>query len=331
MRWPWQRAEQRRYTLAEIRSLSFQDVFGQGLDIADVRGRSMQTAVSLVPVFACTRIIADSIASMPLQAYRKVGDERIPIDLPPLFQEPSVFGGVFEWVQRAVTSMLLRGGAFGLITSFTYDGWPRQIEWMSPEEFQVMQDNMTMAYMLTGRADWRWFGRPIREWIPRGEGLPGELVYIPWYVIPGFIRGLSPIAAFATTIDGGLLAQKYGRDWFKSGGRPSGVLQSDQPINQVQANEVKGRFKAAQSGGDVAVIGAGLKYTPVSVPPEEAQFLQTISATAAQIASIYGLPPQRVGGETGTQHRTYANVEQEAQDLVNALLPYLTKLERAFS
>src|SRR5262249_56439938 len=103
-------------------------------------------------------------------------------------------------------------------TRLTYDGWPGQIEWMSPEEFQVMQDNMTMAYLLTGRADWRWFGRPIREWIPRGEGLPGELVHIPWYVIPGFIRGLSPIAAFATTIDSGLHAQKYGRDWFKSGG-----------------------------------------------------------------------------------------------------------------
>jgi HK97 family phage portal protein len=332
MKW-WQKAAGAIAARAgfELRSLSFQDVWGQGLDVADVQGRSMTTAVSLVPVWACTRLIAESIAAMPLQAYRTIGDEQIPIDLPALFQDPSRFGGPFEWVQRALISLLLRGGAFGYITSFTYDGWPRQVEWLHPDEFAIMQDNITQAYLLNGRADWRWYGRPIAEWAPRGDGEPGQLVHIPWYVIPGFIRGLSPIAAFATTIDTGLHAQKYGRDWFKSGGKPGGVLESGQPINQQMANEIKGRFKTASAGGDVAVVGAGLQYKPITVAPEEAQFLGTIRAGARQVESIYGLPPGSAGGEGDSAHRTYANVEQEAQDKVNALLPYLTKLEIAFS
>ncbi len=333
VRWPWSRSaeEVRSVVQAELRSLSFQNVFGQGLDIDTVRTNSITNTVSLVPVFACTRLIADSIAAMPLEAYRKVGDDRVPIDLPPLFADPSIFGGTFEWVQRALISLVLRGGTFGYITSFTYDGWPRQVEWLHPDEFSVMQDNITWALRTTGRADWQWMGSPIRQWMPRGVGIPGELVYVPWYVIPGFIRGISPIAAFRTTIEGGLHAQRYGRDWFKSGGRPSAVLESDQPINQVQANEVKARYKAAQSGQDVAVIGAGLHYKAITVPPEEAQFLDTIRATASQIASIYGLPAHKVGGDVGPTHKTYANVEQESQDLVNALLPYLSKLEQAFS
>src|SRR5262245_2879781 len=99
MRLPWQR--ERRYTLAEIRSLSFQDVFGQGLDFESINSTSMERALSLVPVYACTRFIADSIAAMPLQAYRMVGDEQSPIPLPVLFNDPSIFGGTFEWVQRA--------------------------------------------------------------------------------------------------------------------------------------------------------------------------------------------------------------------------------------
>src|SRR5262245_64434867 len=92
MRLPWQ---ERRYdvklrtssgvlevgsvTLEELRSLSFQDVFGQGLDFESINSTSMERAVSLVPVYACTRFIADSIAAMPLQAYRIVGDEQSPI------------------------------------------------------------------------------------------------------------------------------------------------------------------------------------------------------------------------------------------------------------
>lgn len=332
MRWPWQRVEdERRYTLTEIRSLSFQDVWGQGLDVSDIRGTSMERAASLVPVFACSRMIADSIAAMPIEAYRKVGDERIPIDTPALFQEPSRFAGSFEWIQRALISLLLRGNAFGIITEFDYYGYPRQIEWVHPDEVQVMNNNLTMAYLQQGHADWRWLARTVTEWIPRGVGIPGDLVHIPWYTMPGFILGLSPVAAFSLTIDAGIATQKYGRDWFKNGGRPSGVLESDQPISQPQAVEVKARYKAASSGADVAVIGAGLHYKPITVPPEEAQFLQTIRATASQIASIYGLPAHKVGGDDATSHRTYANVEQESQDLVNALLPYLTKLERTFS
>lgn len=306
-------------------------MFGQGLDVNTVVSNSITSAVSLVPVFACTRLIADSIAAMPLEAYRKVGDERVPIDLPPLFTDPSRFGGTFEWVQRALVSLLLRGGAHGYVTEFDYYGYPRQVEWLHPDEFMVMLDNITWALRTTGGADWRWLGVPIRQWMPRGVGIPGELVYIPWYVIPGFIRGISPIAAFRVTIEGGKHAQQYGRDWFKSGGHASGTLESDQPINQVQANEVKARYKSAISGHDVAVLGAGLHYNQITVPPEESQFLQTIRATATQIASIYGLPPHKIGGESGATHKTYANEEQEAQDLVNALMPYLSKLEQAFS
>lgn len=310
---------------AELRSISFQDLWGQGADIDDIRAQSIKTATTLVPVFAATRKIADTIAAMPLEAYRKVGDERIPIDLPPLFTDPSLFGGFFEWVQRALTSLLLKGNAYGLITSWTYDGWPRWIEWLHPDEVSIM-NNLTL---MPGSQDWRVRGRPVRQW--RGRDSQGELIHIPWYVIPGFVLGLSPIGQFATTIEAGILVQRYGRNFFRSDAVPTGTLETDQPVSQQQATEIKGRFRTAVSGRDVAVLGAGLKYSRIMMPPEDSQFLQTIRATATQIASIYGLPALSIGGEIGSQSKTYASVEQEAQDLINALQPYLTKLEQAFS
>lgn len=315
----------------ETRSLSFQDVFGQGLDIDSFRSSSMQGSLGLVAVFASCRFIADSIAAMPLEAYRKVGDEQVPMDLPSLFVDPSIYGGTFEWVQRALTSKLLRGNAYGFITEFDYAGWPRQVEWLHPDEVSLLNDSSTQVLLFYGgRVDWRLLGMHLEQWKPRGQGIPGQLVHVPWYVLPGTILGLSPISAFRTTFDAGRFAQKYGRDWFKSGGHPSGVLESDQPINQTQAEEAKARFKAATAGNDVAAIGAGLKYRSVTIAPDEAQFLETIRANASQVASIYGLPASRVGGDA-PHSRTYANVEQESQDLVNALQPYLSKLEQAFS
>lgn len=333
MRWPWQRGpEERRYTLAEVRSLSFQDVFGQGLDIDSFRSASLPGTLSLVSVFACCRFIGDSIAAMPLEAYRKVGDEQVPMDLPSLFTDPSIYGGTFEWVQRALTSKLLRGNAYGLITEFDYAGWPRQVEWLHPDEVSLLNDSSTQVLLYYGgRVDWRLLGHRLEQWKPRGQGIPGQLVHVPWYVLPGTILGLSPISAFRTTFDAGRFAQKYGRDWFRSGGHPSGVLSSDQPVSQTQAEEAKARFKAATANSDVAVMGAGLNYKSVTIAPDEAQFLETIRANAAQVASIYGLPAGRIGGDAGTHSRTYANVEQESQDLVNALQPYLSKLEQAFS
>lgn len=306
----------------EQRSISFQDFWGSGADVATVNANSINTALTLAPVWAATRLIADNIAALPLQAYRKTGDVRTQISTPSLFTEPTIFGGSYEWVQRALVSLLLRGNAYGLVTSVDSLGYPRQVEWLHPDDVTIKDDRTTT------RPEWFYLGRPVEAWM--GRDSVGQLLHIPWYVLPGQVLGLSPIRAFATTIEAGIYAQQFGHDFFFDGGVPKAVLETDQEVKQEQAEIIKSRFLVAASRRAPVVLGAGTTYKPITVPPEESQFLQTIKANATTVASIYGLAPEDIGGESGNS-MTYANVEQRALDRMRALTPYAAKLEAPFS
>lgn len=313
--WPFRRR-------AEKRAVTFQDYWGAGADVDAVRSGTMESAITLAPVYAATRLISEGIASLPLQAYREVDDLRQPIRTPKLLAEPTMFGGAHEWVQRCLVSLLLRGNAYGLVTSVDSSGWPQQVEWLHPSDVTLL-DNRAVA-----RPQWYWLGRPVDPWL--GRDSTGELLHVPWYVIPGEILGVSPVRAFATTIDQGLAVNQFGRDFFRKGAIPSAVLETDQEVDQEQAKTIKQRFVAAARGREPVVMGKGAKYKPITVPPEDSQFLETIKANATTIAAIYGIRPERIGGESGNS-MTYANVEHQAIADMSDFRPYMTKLERHFS
>jgi HK97 family phage portal protein len=313
---------EKRVEEAEERAISWTDLWGSGRVSGNVDANSINIALTLAPVWAAVRFISDTVAAMPLHAVREEDSVKVPITTPALLSDPSLFGGTFEWVQRALTSLLLRGNAFGHITSFDGNGWPQRVEWLHPDEVQV-KDNRA-----TSRPEWFWNGRPISPWL--GRDSTGSLLHIPWFVIPGEILGLSPIGAFATTIETGILSQRFGRDFFGADAIPSAVLETDQEVDQQKADIIKRRFREAAKGRDAVVLGAGTKYKPITVPPEESQFLLTIKATATTVASIYGLRPEKIGGESGNS-MTYANVEQQSINDVNDIRPYFTKLEEHFS
>jgi HK97 family phage portal protein len=300
----------------EQRAVSFQDVWGSGADLSPMRASSVDTALTLVPVFAATRLLADGVASLPLQTFRQAGDVRTRIEDAPLLRDPSQQGTGYDWLHRAMTSLTLRGNAFGFITQFDAEMHARQLEWLHPDEVAV-GDNRA-----TSRPRWFWRGRPID---------PDRMLHVAGYTLPGQVLGLSPIAAYALTIETGLLSQQFGRDWFRNGSVPSSVLQTEHQVNEDQATVMKERFRRATSSREPVVLGAGVEYKPISVPPNESQFLATMKATVNQIAAIYGIPPEMIGGESGSS-MTYANVEQQAINFVTyTLRPYLVKLETALS
>ncbi len=306
--WPFRRKTQQR-------AISYQDVWGSGGDVSVLRGGSQERALRLGPVYAATRLLADSVASLPLKSYRADGDDRLRAPVPSLFRRPSAVGTRYDWLHRCMTSLTLRGNAYGLIVASGPDGWPSQIEWLHPDDVHI-EDNLAAVPV------WYYKGRRLDE---------GQMFHIPAYTVPGQLLGLSPIAYFATTTEAGLLANEFGRDWFANGSTPSAVLESDMEVSRDAATILKARFKEAAAGRDVVALGNGVKYKPISVPAEESQFLETIKATANQIAAIYGVPPEKVGGETGGS-LTYATVEQNSIDLLTwTLRPWLARLEDAFS
>lgn len=297
----------------EQRAISYQDVWGSGGN-PDLFGNGIDRALRLVPVYAGTRLIADAVSSLPLQAYRKTRDGRERIPTPSLLESPSAYGTPYDWVFRAMTSLLLRGNAWGMKVAPDTDGSPRTVEWLHPDDVSVDESAARPRVFYRGRE------------IPMGD-----LLHIPGYTLPGSMLGVSPIQAYAVTIDSGLFAAQFGRDWFKNGTVPSAhVKNTAKTLSPEQAAEVKDRVRGLRNG-EPWVTGMDWEWKALSVTPDEAQFIDTMRFTATQIAAIYGIPPEMIGGESG-KSMTYANTEQQAiQFATYTLRPWVTRLEAAIS
>jgi HK97 family phage portal protein len=316
VRWPWQRRDD---DAPELRAITFQDVWGAGREVSTAASVTPERALTLAPVYAATSLLADQVSACPLHAYRKVGAQRTELDPQPgLITEPSIYGSSVDWVHRAVISMALRGNAFGLITGRDSREYPRQIEWLHPDDVTVEDDRAE------GPPKWRYRNKPIDA---------SSLLHIPYYTVPGYIMGLSPVKAFAMAVDVGLFAAAFGRDYFRNGSVPAGILKTDQRIDdESRADVIKARFKRDAARREPVVLGSGLDYQTISVAPNESQFLQTIKATATTVATIYHLRPDLIGGEAGGSSITYANVEQQALEIMKiSLLPYIRRIESALA
>jgi HK97 family phage portal protein len=277
---------------------------------------SQSTALSLGSVYAANRLLAQSISTLPLKTYRRSADGRVPMqNLPQLFDQLVTDGQLVPWLHRCVVSLGLRGNAYGWVISRDGFGFPTAIEWLDPSI--VSTDDRP------GRNGWLVNGREVaRE----------DVVHIPLFALPGQRVGLSPIGAFARTLGVALQAQTYASEWFAAGGFPPGTFRNTQKtVTQDEAEAIKARVTAAIRSRSVLTYGADWEYSAISVPPEEAQFVETMKMTTNQIAAIYGIPPEMIGGESGSS-MTYANVEQQQINFVMfTLRPWLVALESAFS
>lgn len=308
MKWPWQKREETR----AIDSVPW-DMGGTLGSSASV---SQATALSLAPVYAANRILASSVSTLPLKAYRRLGDERQPMSsLPQLFDRLVSTGEIVPWLHRCVTSLGLRGNAYGYVIQRDGYGFPTDIAWLDPAKVSVDD--------ATGVPVWRVNGQVVAR---------DDIFHIPWFTLPGQTLGLSPIAAFAVTMNVGLASQQYGNDWYNAGGIPPGTFKNTaKAVPQDEARVIKSRLVSAIRTREPIVYGADWDYQPITVKPAEAQLVESTRMTANQIAAIYGVPPEMIGGETG-KSMTYQNVEQQSLNFVTfTLRPWLVALETAFS
>lgn len=272
-------------------------------------------AMRISAVWACVRLLSESVSMMPLEAFGVNPDgTRRPIKPGPLLTKPSVDATLAEWVQMIMVSALLRGNAYGVHLSFDGNGYPTQTELVNPDSVKVRVDPETgmLAYTVGVTP------------VPREN-----MLHIRGMRIPGMALGMSPIEYAARALATETAAGQFGRGFFEDGAHPSAILSTDANVTKEQAETVKARFKAAITGRDVAVLGAGVKYTAVQVKPEESQFLATQKFSINQIARVFGVPPEMIGGDSGGS-MTYSNVTQRSLDfLTYAVQPWLTRIENA--
>ncbi len=290
-------------------------------------GRRVSTEGSLqqATVFACVRLIAESIGMLPLILYRRLeprGKERATNH--PLYgvlhDLPNPELTAIELFETLAGHLALWGNAY---CEIEYDGagrrralWPLRPDRMTVE---VTEDNERVyVYQLPDGAQ---VELPrYRVWHIRGWGTDA------W-------EGKSPIALARESIGLSLATEEFGARFFGNDSRPGGILTTPNKLSDQGAERMKSRWQSAHGGlrnaHRVAVLEEGVTWQAIGIPPEEAQFLETRKFQEAQICQIYRVPPHMIGiTERTTSWGT--GIEQQGIGFVTfTLLPYLLRVSQS--
>jgi HK97 family phage portal protein len=279
----------------------------------------VQSPMMVPAVWMCTSLIAGSISMLPLETKRKVNNVPQRVTDPGIITEPEQGKTQSEFLHEVMVSLVLTGNAYGRIMSRDAYGRPTQLALQAPTKVTVLVDDHTgdVSYRLDG---------------PKNLVIPKEQM---WHVrgitMPGSHQGLSPMEHAESVLNIDFGSRKFANDFYNAGGIPVALIESDQEITQAQAQTIKDRWRAAVANRDVAVMGAGAKYSQVSVKPDESQFLATQKENLAQLARFFSLDPAMIGGPAGTT-MTYQNMEQRnSQFLTYTLGFWIKRLQDAFS
>lgn len=284
------------------------DTAGSGT-YASIDLRRAESALQKVAVWSAIDLIAGVASQLPLDTYRAQPDATgTNIANPRLVEDPGGEGqGAGDWIYQYLSSKLTRGNAFGKLGGFDRHAYPTMIVLYHPDDVHGWRDHQS------GLTRWRVEGREVPA---------GEVWHRRAYPSPGQLLGLSPIGLHITVIGQGIAAARFGMQFFTDGGHPSAMFtNTEASIDQKVAAEVKARFMSTVWGSrEPVVMGHGWDYKPLSVSPNESQFLETQKYTGAECCRIFGPNIAEIlGYETGSS-MTYSNVEQRAIDFLKLTL-----------
>lgn len=280
-----------------------------------------RTAMQTSAVYACVRILSESIAGLPLHVYRYTSDggkERTTMH--PLYRmlhdEPNREMTSFVFRETLMAHLLLWGNAYAQIIR-DGRGYPVALYPMLPDRMSVDRDSKG-ELVYTYQSD-------------KGQvKLRKESVlHIPGLGFDGLI-GYSPIAMAKNAVGLALATEDYGAAFFANGANPGGVLEHPGVIKPEQADRLRESW-ATQFGGanahKVAVLEEGLKFHQMSIPPEQAQFLETRKFQINEIARIFRVPPHMVGD---LEKSSFSNIEQQSLEFVKYTLdPWVVRWEQS--
>jgi HK97 family phage portal protein len=280
---------------------------------------SAESAMRSSAVWACLRLRADLISTMPVDVFRYVNGVQVEVTAPQLLTSP---GGpnvpITEWLYSTQVDLDRYGNAFGVITARDGGGLPARIDLLPAGEVQVKVTDGEIA-------EYRYRNLTYK---------PEQIWHEKQFTVAGLAVGLSPLAYAAWTLGNFLSAQEFASSWFSNGGHPTGHLQNTKiALTNEQASEARDRFKNAVKDGDVFVSGNDWTYTVGQSAEAGAMFLDAMGASNSDVCRFLGVPVDMIDVErTEKSAITYANVSQRnLQLLVVNLNPAIVRREVALS
>ena len=282
-----------------------------------------ETAIQISTVYACVRVLAETIASLPLNVYESDGKggsriaENHPLEYL-LHDAPNEEMTSFIWREQMMTQILLRGNSYSQIV--------RNGKTAIMSIYPLLSSNMTVDRDDSGALTYK-YQMADDNTITLS---PSEVLHIPGMGFDG-IMGYSPIARMKTTLGLTLAAEEYGSKVFGNGATPAGVL--THPNRLKDPEKLRNAWNAAYGGsanaGKIAILEEGMKFERISMPNSEAQFLETRKFQVSEICRIYRVPPHMVGD---LEHATFSNIEHQSISFaVHTIRPWLVRIEQSMN
>jgi len=293
-------------------------------------------ALTASAVYGAVTLTADTMASLPLRFLDEEDESRVPVkpaDLSALTgRKVNAFQNRVDFIQTTYMSMLLHGEAL-LYPRWTNGGdcaelWPidpqRVVE---AERLDGESGSVGLRFRIDG-----WHEHD--GWAENRPGRPVQLVHVPLHVLPGRIRGLSPIGVQAELIGMSLSSQEHAARFLGDGVHMTGTIETPADLDDADAKELWENFQRMHGGpkkaGRVGILTNGAAFKSVTIPPKELEFLEQMKLTDSRIHSaIYRVPPHLMGDtEKSTSWGT--GIEEQTNNWVKfRLLSLAKKVEAA--
>ncbi len=292
--------------------------FGVASGVAVDEIKAMQTSA----VYACVRVLAETVASLPLFLYRREKDKNTKATEHPLYEVlhdmPNGEMTSFNFREVMMTSLLLYGNAYARIIR-DKSGHVKELWYLKPQNMKVERDSNTTKIKYTYTDD-----TTNKTFIYK----PEQIFHVIGLGYDG-IKGLSPIDQAREAIGLALATEEFGARFFGNGARPGGVLEHPGAVKDPEKlreswNKV---YQGTRNSNKVAVLEEGMKYHEIGLSPEASQFLQTRKYQLNEICRIFRVPPHLVGD---LERSTFSNIEHQSIDFVtHTIRPWLVRWEQA--
>jgi HK97 family phage portal protein len=280
-----------------------------------------QRAVQTSAVYACVRVLAQAVASLPLHTYRRLPNAQTELaddtDIYRLLRdEPNTYQTSYVFREQAMAQAALWGNFYAEIQRDATTGRP--IGLYPLPAWEVIPELVMVG------------GRLVKRYVCQGQTLEDdEVFHIPSLGWDG-VKGVSPIALSRASITMSLNAEEFGANFMKNGTRLSGVLTHPGNISKEAADRLRASWQDTYAGkanaGKVAVLEEGMKFDGITMPLADAQYLENRKFQVSDIARIFGVPPHKIGD---LDRSTNNNIETQGKEfLSDTLRPWLARWEQ---
>lgn len=241
--------------------------------------------LQIAAVYGCVGLLSSSVATAPL----RLVDNDVPsrarqLPLSPLMTKPYAEISRLEWIVQFVSSLALRGNFYGQIIDRDRELYATQVKPIAAENVKIRRSR-------DGKLEYRFFNEPVSI---------DDVVHVKMISLPGMLQGVNPIEALRLTFALSIEQMRYGESFFRNSAYPAGVIQVAGKLGEVETQAMARSFLASHQGVDKAnlpaVLTEGAEFKPVTITPEDSQFLEARGYSAVEISgTIFRIPPHMVG------------------------------------